>query len=302
MDNNQTTERYLLNAIQNKRLSHTYMFEGDTLETLRRYGTFFALNIFGDTPRNESLLKEGNHPDFYYLKTDENSIKKEEVSHLMHAMNNKPTESEYKVYIIEAFDKLTPQAENSLLKFLEEPPEKTIAILLTIDKSNILPTIHSRAQHVHIKGHSSDRLKELDHLSEADLKTIDVLSLNARHVKDIGENFTKLRSAAVEFSSKWINRHSLALLDIKPMLDLCSDRRDHLLLLQLIDGCVRQAMHSKLKLDIFKPFKEDIKVDNIIGINHLTDMLEEIEQANKMIQFNVHPMLAFEGMVIISKG
>ena len=302
MDTKQTTESYLLNAIENKRLSHTYMFEGDTLETLRRYGMFFALNIFGETPRNQSLLEEGNHPDFYYLKTDENSIKKEAVSELMHAMNNKPTESEYKVYIIEAFDKLTPQAENSLLKFLEEPPEKTIAILLTIDKSNILQTIHSRAQHVHIKGQSSDRLKELDYLSEADLQTIDVLSLNAQHVKDIGENFTKLRSAAAEFSSKWIKGHSLVLLDIKPMLDLCVERRDYALLLQLIDGYVRQAMHSKLKLDIFEPFKDGVKVENFIGVNHLTDMLDEIEQANKMIQFNVHPMLAFEGMVIISKG
>src|SRR5699024_4098929 len=91
-------------------------------------------------------------------------------------------------------------------------------------------------------------------------------------------------------------------LDIKPMLDLCAERRDYSLLLQLIDGYVRQAMHSKLKLEIFEPFKEGVKVDNIIGVNHLTDILDEIGQANKMIQFNVHPMLAFEGMVIISKG
>src|SRR5690625_4038870 len=67
MNINQTTEENLLNAVQNNRLSHTYMFEGDTLETLRRYSLFFALNIFGDTPRNRALLEEGNHPDFYYL-------------------------------------------------------------------------------------------------------------------------------------------------------------------------------------------------------------------------------------------
>ncbi|MET3111213.1 hypothetical protein [Salinicoccus halitifaciens] len=302
MDINQTTEENLLNAIHNNRLSHTYMFEGDTLETLRRYSMFFALNIFGDTARNRALLEEGNHPDFYYLSTEETTIKKEEVAHLMHAMNNKPTETEYKVYVIEAFEKLTPQAENSLLKFLEEPPEKTIALLLTIDKSNILPTIHSRAQHVFIKGDSADRMKELGDLSEGDLQTIDVLSLNAAHIKELGEDFSRLRNAALEFSVKWINRHPLVLLDIKPMLDMCSERRDHLLLLQLIDGGVRQAMHSKLNLDIFKPYKEELKVDKMISVNHLTKMLEEIEQANKMIQFNVHPTLAFEGMVINSKG
>lgn len=302
MEVNHTIEQNLLNAIQNNRLSHTYMFEGDTLETLRRYSTFFTLNIFGDTSRNRALLEEGNHPDFYYLSTEETTIKKEEVAHLMHAMNNKPTETEYKVYVIEAFEKLTPQAENSLLKFLEEPPEKTIALLLTVDKSNILPTIHSRAQHIFIKGDSSDRLKELESLSKADLQAIDTLSLNARHVKDMGEDFSKLRKAALEFSVKWMNRHSLVLLDIKPMLELCDERRDYLLLLQLIDGCVRQAMHSKLKLDIFKPYDEELKVDRMISVNQLTKMLDEIEQANKMIQFNVHPMLAFEGMVIISKG
>ncbi len=302
MDINQTTEKNLLSAIENNRLSHTYMFESDTLETLRRYSMFFALNIFGDTPRNKALLQEGNHPDFYYLSTDETTIKKEDVGHLMHAMNNKPTETEYKVYVIEAFEKLTPQAENSLLKFLEEPPEKTIALLLTIDKSNILPTIHSRAQHVFIKGHPEDRMKELEHLSEAELQTIDVLALNARHVKDMGENFGKLRNAALEFSLKWMNRHSLTLLELKPMLDLCDERRDYQLLLQMVDGCVRQAMHSKLKLDIFTPYREELKVDRMISVNQLTRMLDEIEQANKMIQFNVHPMLAFEGMVIISKG
>ncbi|CAM4293311.1 ATP-binding protein [Lacicoccus alkaliphilus] len=302
MEINHTIEKNLLNAIQNNRLSHTYMFEGDALETLRRYSTFFTLNIFGDTPRNRALMKEGNHPDFYYLGTEETTIKKEEVARLMHVMNNKPTETEYKVYVIEAFDKLTPQAENSLLKFLEEPPEKTIALLLTVDKSNILPTIHSRAQHIFIRGDSSDRLKELEYLSEDDLQTIDALSLNAGHVKDMGEDFSKLRQAALEFSVKWMNRHSLVLLEIKPMLEWCDERRDYLLLLQLIDGCVRQAMHSKLKLDIFKPYNEDLKVDRMISVNQLTKMLDEIEQANKMIQFNVHPMLAFEGLVIISKG
>src|SRR5690625_1000257 len=164
MNINQTTEENLLNAIQNNRLSHTYMFEGDTLETLRRYSLFFALNIFGDTPRNRALLEEGNHPDFYYLSTEETTIKKEEVAHLMHAMNNKPTETEYKVYVIEAFEKLTPQAENSLLKFLEEPPDKTIALRLTTDKSNMLPTIHSRAQQVFIRRDAAGSLKRRQEL------------------------------------------------------------------------------------------------------------------------------------------
>ncbi len=287
--------------IESGRLSHTYMFEGDAIETLRRHSEYFALKILGQTPRNETLVSEGNHPDYFYLQTDETSIKKEAVEDLVRRMNRKPTESDYKVYVIEAFEKLTPQAENSVLKFLEEPPEKTIAILLTIDKSSILPTIHSRSQHIHIKGEKEDRTRFLEHLGEAELNTVDILALNAQHVKDLGENFSAMRKTAIEFSSKWIGNHPLVLIDIKPLVDTCTERRDYMLMLQLIDGFVRQSMHASLELESYKPFgDEQVKGKN--SIKRLAEMLDEIQTANRMLQSNVHPMLVFESMVICSKG
>ena len=48
---NSVVENQLNRIIENGRLSHTYMFEGDAIETLKRYGEYFALNILGDTPR-----------------------------------------------------------------------------------------------------------------------------------------------------------------------------------------------------------------------------------------------------------
>ena len=301
MNLNENVDIKLLNAINHGRLSHTYMFEGDAVETLRRKSEFFALNILGDTERNGSLLREGNHPDFYYLRTDETSIKKDAVEDLVRVMHKKPTESEYKVYVIESFEKLTPQAENSLLKFLEEPPEKTVAILLTIDKSSILPTIHSRAQHVFIRGEREDRLKDLEFLTESELTTVERLSLNAGHVKHLDENFSKLRERAMEFSSKWVMDHPLVLIQIKGLLDICNERRDYLLLLQLIDGYVRQSLHQTIGLNDFKPYIE-VAENPVKGETALSKMLEEVAEANRLIQFNVNPMLALEGMVISSKG
>ncbi|WP_411843017.1 hypothetical protein [Salinicoccus sp. HZC-1] len=296
-----SVEQQLNRIIESGRLSHTYMFEGDAIETLRRHSEFFALKILGDTPRNETLISEGNHPDYFYLRTDETAIKKEAVEDLVRRMNRKPTESDYKVYVIEAFEKLTPQAENSVLKFLEEPPEKTIAILLTIDKSSILPTIHSRSQHIHIKGEKDDRIKFLEHLNDAELNTVDVLALNAQHVKDLGENFSAMRKAAIEFSAKWIGNHPLVLIDIKPVIDICGERRDYMLMLQLIDGFVRQSMHAALELESYKPFGDE-QVNGKNSIKRLAKMLDEIQTANRMLQANVHPMLVFESMVICSKG
>ncbi|MDI1802145.1 DNA polymerase III subunit delta', partial [Staphylococcus aureus] len=75
-------------------------------------------------------------------------IKKEQVEQLVRHMNQLPIESTNKVYIIEDFEKLTVQGENSILKFLEEPPDNTIAILLSTKPEQILDTIHSRCQHV----------------------------------------------------------------------------------------------------------------------------------------------------------
>jgi DNA polymerase-3 subunit delta' len=301
MDINESVDIKLLNAINHGRLSHTYMFEGDTIETLRRKSEFFALKILGETERNSKLLNEGNHPDFYYLRTDETTIKKEDVEQLVRVMHKKPTESEYKVYVIEAFEKLTPQAENSLLKFLEEPPEKTIAILLTIDKSSILPTIHSRAQHVFIKGESKDRLKELSFLTDEELTTVDVLSLNAEHIKQLEDHFSVLRQKAMAFSSKWVKDDPLVLIEIKGLLEACSERRDYRLLLQLIDGYIRQTLHQTIGLNDFKPYPETAS-NQIKGEAALSKMLEEVAEANRLIQFNVNPALTFEGMVISSKG
>lgn len=301
MNKTYSVDATLLNAIAHGRLSHTYMFEGDAIETLRRKSEFFALNILGNTERNSSLLKEGNHPDFYYLSTDETTIKKEAVEQLVRVMYKKPTESEYKVYVIEAFEKMTPQAENSLLKFLEEPPEKTIAILLTIDKSSILPTIHSRSQHVFIKGERQDRIKELSQLTEEELNTVDILSLNAEHVRQLGENFSMLRDRAMDFSSKWIMDHPLILIEIKRLLETCNEKRDYFLLLQLIDGYIRQALHQTIGLNDFKPYTS-VAQNPVKGESAFSKMLEEVAEANRLIQFNVNPMLALEGMVISAKG
>src|SRR5699024_11981270 len=89
-------------------------------------------------------------------QTEETNKNKGQIKEMIRKMNQKPIESKYKFYIIEAFDKLTVQGENSILKFLEEPPPNTIALLLTTKKDQILPTIHSRCQLIHFKPASKE--------------------------------------------------------------------------------------------------------------------------------------------------
>ncbi|CAD2071931.1 hypothetical protein [Phocicoccus pinnipedialis] len=296
-----THDATLKAIIENNRLVHTYMIDSDAIETARRVGIDFATMILGGDEETRALIKSGNHPDYYYLRTDEMTIKKDDISDVVRLMNQKPIHSEYKVYIIESFEKLTVQAENSILKFLEEPPQKTVALLLTTDKSSILPTIHSRAQHLSFKGTDDDRKSALTELSEPLQNIAHILKLDTNHVLDLGEGFSEIVNAANHFGARWLNDHPLVLIDLTRVLDVLKERRDYILMLTLLDGYVRQAMYELLGIEGFSPFKSE-PLTNAVNIGRLSKMLEEIEKANQLITSNVNPTLVFESMIIRLKG
>jgi len=88
----------------------------------------------------------GNHPDIIYVTHEKpNTIGVDDVRlGIVETVMIKPYSAPYKIYIIEEAEKLTPQAQNSLLKTLEEPPEYVVFLLLTTSTEVLLPTILSR--------------------------------------------------------------------------------------------------------------------------------------------------------------
>lgn len=295
------TETQLQAIIDNQRLVHTYMIESDAIETARRVGIEFATMILGKDNHTKTLIQNGNHPDYYYLRTDELTIKKDDVQEVVRLMNQKPIHSEYKVYIIESFEKLTIQAENSILKFLEEPPEKTVALLLTTDKSSILPTIHSRAQHMFFKGTYEDRSGALEELTDSLKTVVNLLNLDTNQVLELREDFSAIVNMATKFGERWLQDHPLVLIDLLGVLEMLKERRDYVLMLTLLDGYVRQAMYELLDIETFQPFTIP-SLGNTVNITRVTKMLEEIERANQLLHSNVNPTLVFESMIIRSKG
>ncbi len=97
-------------------------------------------------------LASGNHPDLFVLAPEESergvtsNIKVEPAIELLHKLMFKPLEAPAKVAIIDGADRLLAHAANSLLKCLEEPPERTHFILITPMPHKLLPTIRSRCQ------------------------------------------------------------------------------------------------------------------------------------------------------------
>ncbi len=163
-----TVLKMLKNSIMKDRLAHAYLFEGMRGTGKKEVSLLLAKSLFCTQPlgsyipcnscHNCKRIDNGNHPDLHMIEPDGLSIKKQQIQDLQEEFSKKGVESKRKVYIIVHADRMTANAANSLLKFLEEPSSETTAILLTEQVQQILPTILSRCQIVTFKPLSSDIL------------------------------------------------------------------------------------------------------------------------------------------------
>ena len=103
----------------------------------------------------------GNFPDIKYLRRerDKATVGVEEVRIFREDMFLSATESDYKIYIIEESDKMTVNAQNALLKVLEEPPSNVVIILLAESLDKILSTVKSRAETLFLERFSPDEIR-----------------------------------------------------------------------------------------------------------------------------------------------
>ncbi|WP_242224234.1 DNA polymerase III subunit delta' [Bacillus cereus group sp. BfR-BA-01380] len=147
--------KMLMNSIAKERISHAYLLEGPKgtgkLETATQMAkSFLCLQRNGVEPchtcTNCRRIDSGNHPNVYIVAPDGLSIKKQQIHELQEEFSKTGLEATKKIYIIEHANKMTTNAANTLLKFLEEPSSDTAAILLTEQSHQILSTILSRCQ------------------------------------------------------------------------------------------------------------------------------------------------------------
>ena len=146
--------KYIGNAIREDQVSHAYIMNGARGSGKKLLATLFATTLLcekgGPDPCNEChscrQAESGNHPDIIRVTHEKpNSIS---VDDIREQINNtimiKPYQGPYKIYIIDHADIMTPQAQNALLKTIEEPPKYAVIMLLTENAETLLPTITSR--------------------------------------------------------------------------------------------------------------------------------------------------------------
>ena len=162
--------RHLQNAIQLGKVSHAYIFHGETGSGKKLLADTFAMTLQCEKKDINpcavcSSCKKAltdNHPDIIHITHEKpNSIGIEDIrTQLIEDVMIKPYCSSYKIYIVDEAEKLTLQAQNALLKTIEEPPAYAIILLLTNNLDAMLPTITSRCVKLSLRPIKQSLVKE----------------------------------------------------------------------------------------------------------------------------------------------
>lgn len=168
---NEEIKETLENAIKSNKISHSYMFLGTEGIGKRQVAIEFAKNIFG----TENDIN--NNPDFKIIEPDGNSLKIEQIREMQSKIIEKPIMSNKKVYIINDSDKMTTEAQNCLLKTLEEPPEYVVLILIGKNENSFLETIKSRCMVLNFNKIKDEQiLKFLKENYDTDIKSKTIIN------------------------------------------------------------------------------------------------------------------------------
>ena len=154
-------KEHLQNAIAMNKVSHAYIINGE-----RNVGKEFIARVFAMALQCEKKEAEpcgechsckqalsNNQPDIIYISHEKpNTIGVEDIrAQINNDIVIKPYSSPRKIYIVNEGEKMTPQAQNALLKTLEEPPEYAVIVILTTNVEALLPTVLSRCVVLNMK-------------------------------------------------------------------------------------------------------------------------------------------------------
>ena len=152
---------HLKNAIESGKISHSYIFTGEPGSGKKLLAGTFAATLQCEAGGTEPCQKcdsckkaiGKNHPDIIMVTHEKpGTITIDEIrDQVIHDVDIRPYYSPYKIYIIADADLMTPQAQNALLKTIEEPPEYAVILLLTNNIGGLLPTIQSRCVRLDLK-------------------------------------------------------------------------------------------------------------------------------------------------------
>lgn len=223
---NSQTHKTLKSDIASGMLSHAYLLECSDSYVINEYVTLMAKEICcleDNAPCNSCLncqkIDHSNMVDLAIYPRSDKGLIVDDINEIVVDSFVRPMDNKYKIYILNNFDLATTQAQNKILKTLEEPPANVIFLLTCVNSNLVLPTIISRTKHISEPLLEIDTIQQyLSTLNVADSSTVASISGGnisialkltkdgeARKIVDLAvDTLINLRSSAdiLRFSSK----------------------------------------------------------------------------------------------------
>ena len=166
---NEKIKNQLKSTIKNQKASHSYLFTGIEGIGKKLIAKEFCKTLLCLNPEENGYCNKcksciefntNNNPDAIYIEPEGNAIKINQIREMQIKVQEKPIISTHKTYIINDADKMTTEAQNCLLKTLEEPPKFVTIILIGTNENAILSTIKSRCMILHFEPIHDDEMQK----------------------------------------------------------------------------------------------------------------------------------------------
>ncbi len=298
----------LINSIKNDKLSHAYLIETNGYSKALDFAIAFSKYLL--CPNNYSNNKKCDKcmqctsidkNEFIELKIidpDGQWIKKSQLEELQEEFSKKSIVGNKKVYIINKAEKLNASSANSLLKFLEEPEEGIIAILITENLYQVLSTIVSRCQVISLKNKLNltnlSTNEKIAHYISNNVDDID------QYIKN-EENFEKLKKV-LEFIKYYEENHTNTIIYINKLWhDYFKEKDDIYNAFTVILLFYKDILNIKLNknIEIFNDYIEILQnIEEKNTIDTITAKINVIMNLRETIKFNVNPNMLMDKFII----
>ena len=197
---NEHIKESLIKAINSNSVSHSYLLIGKSGIGKQLFAKELAKKVMclGDE-KCESCRKfdANSNPDFQIVVPDGKTVKIEQIRNLQAKIVEKPIISSKKVYIIDDADSTSEEAQNCLLKTLEEPPEYAMIILICANENRILETIKSRCVIIKFEDLTDEQIASYLNLHDKELiKLCDGSLEKASKIQENKELYVQLKQLA----------------------------------------------------------------------------------------------------------
>ena len=313
--------KYISSAVENNRVSHAYILNGERGSGKKMLANLFAMTLLCETGDNEPCGKchsckqaeSGNHPDIIRVTHEKpNSISVDDIrTQVNNTVDIKPYQGPYKFYIIPQADMMTPQAQNAILKTIEEPPSYAVFLLLTENAETLLPTINSRCVMLKLRNIKDTLIKKylMENLEipdyKADMCTAfaqgnmgrAIMLANSDHFNEIREEAVQLLKHISEMELNEIvaavKNISVYKLEITDYLDIIMIWYRDVLLYKATKEIDKVVFKDQLQ-----SIKEQARKSSYEGIELI---LESLEKAKARLKANVNFDLVMELLFLTIK-